>query len=133
MKKILVVEDETSISTLISYNLEQAGYSVATAADGAEALHLVDSFRPHLVTLDLLLPRRSGWEVLDCLRHHPRKQVALLPVIVVSALYSSQLRAELRRSGVRYCLGKPFSVIELCVLVNTLLKEHADSALASPL
>lgn len=133
MKRILVVEDEVSISHLISYNLEQAGYSVETATDGSEALRLVDSFFPHLVTLDLLLPQHSGWEVLHFLRHHPRKRVASVPVIVVSALNSPPLRAELRQHGVRYCLDKPFSVMELCKLVNTLLEEHPDSALASPL
>lgn len=133
MKRILVVEDEVSISHLISYNLEQAGYRVETAADGVEALRQLDGFCPHLVTLDLLLPQRSGWEVLHCLRHHPQKRVASLPVIVVSALNSLPLRAELRQNGVRYCLDKPFSVAELCRLVHTLLEEHIDSALASPL
>ena len=133
MKRILVVEDEISISNLISYNLEQIGYRVATAYDGAEALRLLGSFCPHLLTLDLLLPQQSGWEVLDSLRHHPHGRHSSLPVIVVSALDSPRLREDLLRSGVRYCLGKPFSVTELCVLVNALLEECPDSASASPL
>jgi len=133
VKRILIVEDELSISNLISYNLEQAGYRVATAFDGAEALYLLDNFSPHLVTLDLLLPLRSGWEVLDTLRKHPRRAIASLPVIVLSALCSQQLREELRRNGVQYCLSKPFSVTELCILVHTLLAERADIGLANPL
>lgn len=133
MKRILVVEDELSISNLICYNLEQAGYRVVPAFDGDEALQLIERFCPHLITLDLLLPRRSGWQVLDWLRHHPRKPTALLPVIVLSALGSPQLRGELRRSDVQYCLSKPFSVTELGVVVNTLLQDRADSAWASPL
>jgi DNA-binding response OmpR family regulator len=133
VKRILVVEDELSISNLISYNLEQAGYRVVAACDGTEALRLLDSFCPHLVTLDLLLPRQSGWEVLDTIRKHPRKQVATLPVIVLSALCSPRLQEELRQSGVPHCLGKPFSVTELCMLIHTLLSERADSAWASPL
>ncbi len=133
MKRILVVEDELSISNLICYNLEQTGYRVAAAFDGDEALQLVESFCPQLVTLDLLLPRQSGWQVLDTLRHHPRKQVATLPVVVLSALSSPQLRDDLHRSGVRHCLSKPFSVTELCLLVNMLLEEHPASAWISPL
>ncbi len=133
MKRILVVEDELSISNLICYNLEQADYRVAAAFDGDEALQLVESFCPQLVTLDLLLPRQSGWQVLDAIRHHPRKQTAMLPVVVLSALSSPQLRDDLHRCGVRHCLSKPFSVSELCLLVNTLLEEHPASAWTSPL
>jgi DNA-binding response OmpR family regulator len=133
VKHILVVEDDLSISNLISYNLEQAGHRVVTAFDGAEALRFVDMFCPHLVTLDLLLPRQSGWEVLRAIRAHPRKYIATLPVIVVSALYSPQLRADLRQSGVEHCLGKPFSVTELGVLVHSLLAARSDAVWENPL
>ena len=59
MKRIPVVEAELSISNPISYNLEQAGYKVATAFDSTEAPRLVDSFCPHLLTIELLLPQQS--------------------------------------------------------------------------
>jgi two-component system alkaline phosphatase synthesis response regulator PhoP len=133
VKHILVVEDDLSISNLISYNLEQAGYHVVTAFDGTEALHLMDSFCPHLVTLDLLLPRQSGWEVLHAIRNHPRKHIATLPVVVLSALCSPQLRADLGRNGVEHCLGKPFSVTELRVLVHSLLVVRSDVGRENPL
>jgi two-component system alkaline phosphatase synthesis response regulator PhoP len=133
VKRILVVEDELSISNLITYNLEQAGYRVIAAYDGPEALHLVEKFCPHLVTLDLLLPLQSGWQVLDAIRHHPRKQIAALPVIVLSALNSAQLHNELLHNGVRHCLGKPFSVTELCMLVDALVGEKNDAVWDNPL
>ena len=133
MKRILVVEDELSISNLITYNLEQSGYRVITASDGVEAVRSVEEFCPHLVTLDLLLPLQSGWQVLDAIRRHPRRQIATLPVIVLSALNSAQLRNELIRNGVRYCLGKPFSVTELRVLVNILIGEKSEAGWDSPL
>lgn len=132
-KRILVVEDECSIAHLIAYNLERVGYRTATAANGGEALQLVESFSPHLLTLDLLLPRQSGWQVLSAIRAHPRRYIATLPVIVVSALASPKLREELRRNGVCHCLGKPFSVTELCVLVNTVMLTYTDPGWASPL
>jgi DNA-binding response OmpR family regulator len=133
VKHILVVEDDLSISHLISYNLEQAGYRVVTAFDGAEALRSVDSVCPQLVTLDLLLPRQSGWEVLHAIRSHPRKHIATLPVIVLSALCSPHLRADLRRNGVDHCLDKPFSVTALCMLVNSLLATRAKAIWENPL
>jgi DNA-binding response OmpR family regulator len=133
VKRILVVEDELNISNLITYNLEQSGYRVITAYDGVEAVRLVEEFCPHLVTLDLLLPLQSGWQVLDAIRRHPRRQIAALPVIVLSALNSAQLRNELIRNGVRYCLGKPFSVTELRVLINILIGEKSEAGWDSPL
>ena len=133
MKRILVVEDELSIANLIAYNLEQAGYLVTVAHDGLEAIRLVEEFLPHLVTLDLLLPLRSGWQVLDAIRCPPRKRIATLPVIVLSALNSMHLNDELVRNGVRHCLGKPFSITELSTLVETLSGEKSEIAWDSPL
>lgn len=133
MKRILVVEDELSISNLITYNLEQSGYQVTTAYDGAEALRLVEELCPHLITLDLLLPLQSGWQVLDAIRRHPRKQVAAVPIVVLSALSCARLRGELQQHGVSHCLGKPFSVTELSLLVNSLLDEQCDQTWSSPL
>jgi len=133
VKRILVIEDELHISQLITYNLAEAGYQTATAFDGAEALAQIEHFAPHLITLDLLLPLRSGWEVLGLIRKHPRQQIATLPVIVLSALRSPQLQADLRHSGVEHCLGKPFSVTELCFLVRSTLNKPHDTNWANPL
>jgi two-component system alkaline phosphatase synthesis response regulator PhoP len=133
VKRILAVEDEISIANLITYNLEQSGYQVITASDGTEALRLIEAYCPHLVTLDLLLPLQSGWQVLEAIRHHPRRQIATLPVIVLSALNSARLRDEMRQNGVAHCLGKPFSVTELCMLVRTMLEDDGDAAWSSPL
>lgn len=133
MKRILIIEDESSVSHLISYNLQQIGYQTASAYDGVDAVRLIDDFRPHLITLDLLLPLQSGWQVLDAIRRHPRKQIATVPVIVLSALSTAKLRSELLHSGVTHCLGKPFSVTELCMRVHSLLRESDDPAWSSPL
>jgi|SRR5581483_4938440 len=133
VKRILVVEDELHISQLITYNLREAGYEVATAFDGVEAFSKVERFTPHLITLDLLLPLHSGWEVLDFVRKHPRKQIASLPVIVLSALGSPQLKADLRLNGVEHCLGKPFSVTELRLLVRSMLDKPDERYWANPL
>ncbi len=118
MKKVLVVEDEPSIAHLIAYNLEQAGYCVEIAEDGEQACARVESFGPDLVTSDLLLPLKSGWQVLECIRRHSAARVRQVPIIVVSALASPRQQKELHHSGVRYCVSKPFSISELCLLVH---------------
>lgn len=133
MKRILIIEDEPHIAQLIAYNLTEAGYQTAVAVNGAEAIALVEPFAPHLVTLDLLLPLYSGWEVLDFVRKHPRKQISTLPVIVLSALWSSRLQADLRRNGVEHCLEKPFSVTELRLLVHSMLEKPCDTTWVNPL
>lgn len=68
VKKILVVDDEQSIVTLLQYNLEQAGFSVLTASDGEEGLRLASIETPDLMVLDLMLPKLDGIEVCKRLR-----------------------------------------------------------------
>ena len=118
MKKVLVVEDEPSIAHLIACNLKQAGYCVESAEDGEQACARVESFGPDLMTLDLLLPLKSGWQVLEYIRRHSDAGVRQVPIIVVSALASQRQQAELQHSGVHHCLSKPFSISELCRLVH---------------
>ena len=75
--KILVVDDEESISTLLKYNLIQAGYEVVTAFDGEEALNVVKQENPSLIVLDIMLPKIDGVEVCRTIREQ-RNQVPIL-------------------------------------------------------
>lgn len=118
LKKILVVEDEASIANLIAYNLDQDGYQVQTALDGQQACMRAETFNPNVVTLDLLLPLASGWQVLRFLRAPANPRLARVPIIVVSALSCARQQAELERHGVQHCVGKPFSVTELSRLIH---------------
>ena len=79
MKKVLVVDDEESIRELYRAELADEGYAVALAADGVEALGLLESFRPDLVTLDVKMPGVDGIEVLRRIRvKNPTIPVVLL-------------------------------------------------------
>lgn len=66
--KILIVDDERIIAETIAYNLQKEGHEVFTAFDGETALELAKTHQPHLVILDLMLPKISGWEVCRALR-----------------------------------------------------------------
>lgn len=83
-RKILVVDDERHIVRLIEINLERAGYHVITAYDGVEALKKVASEKPHMVILDIMMPRMDGWEVLAKLRADPATDIDHLAIIVFS-------------------------------------------------
>ena len=81
---ILVVDDEPDIREAISELLEQEGYEVVGAGDGAEALSKARATRPTVVLLDLMMPGMNGWEF--CARQRGDPELAGIPVIVVSAL-----------------------------------------------
>src|SRR5215468_10682895 len=81
--KILVVDDEPEAVELVGFNLEQAGFSVVTAADGAEALNKARAISPSLIVLDLMLPEINGLEVCKMLRRD--SSTATVPIIMLTA------------------------------------------------
>jgi DNA-binding response OmpR family regulator len=82
--KILVVEDEEVLSKVLQEKLQQSGYEVAIAADGEAALSMAKSFNPDAIVLDLLLPKKNGFEVLEVLKSD--QALKMIPVVVVSNL-----------------------------------------------
>ena len=81
-RKILVVDDERDILSLLQHQLNAQGYQVITASTGAQAIAKAISEKPDLITLDLLLPDRHGFDVLRELKERP--QTKRIPVIVLS-------------------------------------------------
>src|SRR5688572_30450553 len=79
MTKILIVEDEAGLRQGLEINLRHENYETATAADGEEAIRLFHSEQPDLVLLDLMLPKKSGFEVLDHIRKMSKVPVILRP------------------------------------------------------
>lgn len=124
--RVLVVEDDTAIATLIAYNLERSGYRVTIAADGVEALRRLRQSAPDLVVLDLLLPLRSGWQVLREMRSGSAR-LATVPVLLVTALACERLAGDLPRLGAQRLLGKPFAVGELCRAARELIVAHREA------
>ncbi|MFJ7744345.1 response regulator transcription factor [Peribacillus sp. NPDC097295] len=117
-KKILVVDDEQSIITLLQYNLEQAGYSVITALDGEEGLRAAVELRPDLVVLDLMLPKLDGLEVCKQLR----QQKLNIPILMLTAKddeFDKVLGLEL---GADDYLTKPFSPREVVARIKAILR-----------
>ncbi|RYY21158.1 MAG: response regulator, partial [Chitinophagaceae bacterium] len=70
-KKILIADDEPDILEIIDYNLRKEGYEVATAKDGDDALTKIKTFKPDLVILDIMMPKKTGIQVCEILRAQP--------------------------------------------------------------
>ena len=104
-RSVLVVDDDPDIRDVIATALEDDGYSVDTASNGAEALDKAEHHQPDAVVLDATMPVMDGWEFLEHWQERPVERRA--PVIVVSAYRAS--KAALRRGAKGY-LSKPFDL-----------------------
>ena len=116
--RILVVDDEESITQLLSTALRYEGFDVQTAATGREALREVESFRPDLVLLDVMLPDLDGFEVQ---RRLPGG-VSRLPVVFLTARRDTEDRVRGLTVGADDYVTKPFSLEELIARVRAVLR-----------
>ena len=122
---VVVIEDEDDILELISYNLRRDGYDVSGASSGEEGLALVDSKRPKLVLLDLMLPGVSGLEVCRRLKKSPDLQS--IPILMVSAKGDESDIVKGLEMGADDYVTKPFSPKILLARVRAILRRSSDS------
>ena len=124
-KKIIVADDEPDIVELVSFNLEQEGFSVKRAFNGRQALELVRAGKPDLVILDLMMPEINGMDVCRMIRGNAA--TADIPVIMLTAK-SDQLDKILGLEiGADDYLTKPFHVRELVARVRSVLRRTERS------
>ena len=112
-KTIMVVEDDRMAANLITLYLTNAGYNVIVAVDGEEAIKKAKEFHPFLITLDIMLPKKDGWDVLSELKYS--QETADIPVIIVSIVDNKDLGFSL---GAAEYLIKPVDRIKLIDTVN---------------
>lgn len=120
MPRILVVEDEAALATLLTYNLEKAGFAVSVAATGEDALLALAEAPPDLVLLDWMLPHVSGIEICRRIRRDPATRD--LPVIMLTARTEEADRIRGLETGADDYVAKPFSPGELIARVRGLLR-----------
>ena len=116
--KILLIEDEDGIASFITRGLEGAGYTVERAADGAAGLTLALDHAYGLVILDLMLPKRDGWQVCEELRARGRT----VPILMLTARDAVDDRVRGLETGADDYLPKPFDFRELLARVQALLR-----------
>ena len=120
-KTIMVVEDDRMAADLITLYLTNAGYNVIVAVDGDEAIKKAKEFHPFLITLDIMLPKKDGWDVLSELKNS--QDTADIPVIIVSIVDNKDLGFSL---GAAEYLIKPIDRIKLIDTVNTCIPAEKD-------
>jgi len=117
---VLVVEDEDALSELLQYNLKKEGFRVSMAADGEEAMMLVEERQPDVVVLDWMLPKVSGIEV--CRRLRSRHETRNLPIIMLTARGEEADRIRGLDTGADDYIVKPFLMKELFARVRAVLR-----------
>lgn len=118
--RILVVEDEEALSTLLDYNLRKEGFKTNVVADGDEALHKVEDFSPDLIVLDWMLPNTSGIEI--CRRLRSKSETQNIPIIMLTARAEEVDRIRGLETGADDYLTKPFSTDELIARIRAVLR-----------
>ena len=127
VQKILVVDDEISVTDLISYNLEKAHYDVLVAHDGEEALKSARANNPDLILLDLMLPKIDGLDVCRELR-----KTSQVPIIMVTARGEEADRVIGLELGADDYLCKPFSMRELMARIKAVLRRNQKEITDNP-
>ena len=119
-KKVLVVDDQPHIVRLIQVNLEKEGLQVSTAGDGVEGLEKIRDEHPDLVILDVIMPRKDGFQVLRDIKSD--ETLAEIPVIMLTVKTHNADIVEGLKEGAELYLPKPFHPKELVSLVKRVLE-----------
>lgn len=124
--KVLIVDDEPDVVSLIERTLTSDGFDVVKAYDGIGALDLVSTEKPDLVLLDLMMPMMSGYEVCQQIKSNP--QTRDIPVVCLSSAHTPDARAHSLKAGAVELITKPFFPQELIAQIRRHLPQPAADA-----
>ena len=119
--KVLVCDNENVLRALVREALDGGRYEISEARDGHESIERARDLEPDVIVLDMMMPGRSGIEVLEELRSDP--SLGETPVVVLTARAQAADREAASRAGADYFLAKPFSPARLVSVVEDLLGE----------
>jgi DNA-binding response OmpR family regulator len=119
MKKILIIEDDLLISSLVQFRLKKDGYETVLVKDGNAGIDAIDSQYLDMIITDVIVPFKNGIEII----HHARSTKPLIPIIVLSSLgEEEQVVLEAFNLGVSDFIPKPFNPNELAIRVKRIFK-----------
>jgi two-component system, OmpR family, alkaline phosphatase synthesis response regulator PhoP len=119
-KKILIADDEQDILEFVSYNLQNEGYEVLTASNGSDAVDIAKKNTPHLIILDVMMPKKSGIEACEILRS--QEQFDNTIIIFLTALHDETIHVKGLEVGADDYISKPISPKILVSKVNALMR-----------
>ncbi len=120
-KKIMVVDDDKEFLEELKETLALSGYDLFAVNDAALVLGLASSIKPDVILLDLKMPKMSGFQVADELKH--LSEVAHIPIIAMSAFLKDDYAAMLNICGIKRCLKKPFHPLDIIAQIEKALAE----------
>lgn len=123
-QKVLVVDDEADLRRFVKLRLSRAGYKVFEASNGIEGLEQLYKVKPHLVVLDIMMPRMDGWETCRRIR-----EVSDVPILILSAKGDRGSRVKGLDLGANDYLAKPFAGFELLKKIQSLLSDSESPPL----
>lgn len=126
MQKIMIVEDEDDIVTLLQYNLEREGFEVAAETNGGRAVDAIALWQPDLILLDWMLPEKSGIDI--CREIRESNDLRNIPIIMLTARGEEADKIEGLSIGADDYMTKPFSVPELVARIRALLRRTHPTA-----
>lgn len=119
-QRILIVDDEADIREFISYNLRREGYDVYTASDGEQAVAAAIELRPHLILMDMMMPKMDGRQACEAVRRVPELRDTM--IVFLSAVQEEQCQIESYEAGADDYITKPVSMRVLCSRVAAIMK-----------
>lgn len=124
--KILIVDDQESNVQILSDLLELAGYdNVVTTTDSRKVMKIVKEIDPDLILLDLMMPKLSGFDIMDLLKEEMQKSLnpnKYLPILVLTADITPEVRLKALDAGAKDFLSKPFNLVEVKHRIRNLLE-----------
>ncbi len=129
-KRILVVDDDKQIVRVLKAYLEREGFRVLTAYDGETALHIIRSEKPDLVVLDLMLPKRDGWDITRVVRSDP--SLSAIPIIMLTARVEDTDKIVGLELGADDYVTKPFNPREVAARVRAVLRRAGGMGAVPP-
>lgn len=119
-KKILVIDDEPELVKAITVRLKASGYKIIPAYDGQQGLDIAKKIKTDLILLDLIMPKKNGYEVCKDLKSNPRTKD--IPILIFTASGQHDMEQECMAAGAGAVVMKPFETAALLELMNKFLQ-----------
>jgi DNA-binding response OmpR family regulator len=124
MAKILIIDDDKTMTGLLKTLLVMEGHTPTAVNDSTKAMDIAAALEPDLITLDLMMPGISGFELCEILHQDPR--FAAIPILIVSARDDSESKVRAMRAGAIDYVTKPFDADELMRMIQALTSKRAS-------
>jgi two-component system, OmpR family, alkaline phosphatase synthesis response regulator PhoP len=124
--RILIVDDEKPISTLLAQTFEQEGFQVANADNGIDCMNKMANFRPHVVIMDIMMPKLDGVDTTRLIRRN--QSYAGTIVVALSAKADEDTRQSMKNAGANLFMRKPFVIAKLVDRVGKMLEARAGTS-----